>query len=237
VPTPDELKSLFLSRTYLYTLNKSILLATFDCLKGVFPHGWICKVEEDAADKPKLFLEARLYGANLVVGTYDATKFSGVALEIIFRQYTISRKDEETPGRHPCRSNVYLFTPGYDYVAYLDGATINRHELSYTSWPLQLRAMYASLSTAKEILALRKKGPPKKKASSGEKKPEAEKKKLPKDPGMKLTYKDPPENSYSGTLVFDNQAITSNTVTLTGTSIDTLTGTSSNTSWNDDGSD
>jgi hypothetical protein len=153
-----EPQYLFERPVYMSTFSRDGLLGFIKEFRKHYNNCWIWKW--DASLEPggnnsiyqPVFVEARVYGIDNVIGTYDARKFDGVALEIIYRPWPSQELiDQGTKILRSC-SNVYLFSNSEEYINYVDGVRITREKTDY----IHMVTKYQKFLTPSQGVALRK---------------------------------------------------------------------------------
>lgn len=114
----DCLNNLFERAYYLSTFGKAKAIKLVTALFEKYNYRWLWK-QESLPGQETIFLEARAYGIDTVIGVYDKKRFGGVALEIITRQR----------GLPCCRSDLMLFSGQEEYIDYLDGVALERRRI------------------------------------------------------------------------------------------------------------
>lgn len=149
--TTISLKNLFESKQYLATRSKKCFInILLPLLANSYTRSWVWKHEWIRDTVPvSLFMEARLYGIDVAISTYDSNKFDGIALEITTRSCC------STPPRNRYRCDTYLFSNFIEYISYLDGAPIERESLGEI-WLHSLSRRYSKVSSAKQVTKWRK---------------------------------------------------------------------------------
>jgi len=176
-----DTKTLFEKPVYMSTFSKDRLSQLLNELASTYRNSWIWSWGMGPIDAPRtstyqpVFLEARVYGIDTIIGTYDARKFDGVVLEIIYKPFPNQTMWDQGTRVMRARSNVYILSNYEEYVSYVDGVKLGREKTNYVS----MISKYSKFLTTKHSVGLRK-------ALLGEKKPI---KKEPKSPKPKKEKK------------------------------------------------
>jgi hypothetical protein len=129
---PSELfeKPTYMS-TYSLAKFREMLLNAGD----IYPWSWVWKLEKDTirAANPQseqhIFIEAKFYGIDAVINTYDANKFRGIAIEVVYRpQPTQEMISKGIRVLRTC-TDLLLFSNSDEYISYIDGTTVNRERM------------------------------------------------------------------------------------------------------------
>ncbi len=139
-----DVKTVFEKPVYYYTASRARLQQLLSHLSGILPKSWIwTKESKVSGDKPLVFLEARIYGADTVIPVYSR-RFQGVAVQIITRDILTSYAERMA-------SDLYLFSNTSEYVEYFDGVAIEREAISASS----LMANISAMISPREFMALK----------------------------------------------------------------------------------
>jgi hypothetical protein len=124
-------------------------------------HGWTWSKESRSAspDKPLVFMECRIYGADTVLPVYSSSRFRGIVIQILSRDLAAGYSERMT-------SDVYVLANTREYVEYVDGVSVERERLS------NIRSLANSLCPPREYM-LEKQKNIKSKADAEAKKAEA----------------------------------------------------------------
>ena len=146
-----KLNKLLESNTYVQFFSKDKFLSVLDTkIAKLFPKAWSWKTENVNRDLRSVFVEARIYGINTIITTYNPRKFNGVAVQVISRPFP--NQNELKEGIRVCRcvSDVTIHSNTDEYVTYLDGEKIKRQKASAVA------KLYSSLVTPAQLVAERK---------------------------------------------------------------------------------
>lgn len=131
VPTPKEVHKVKNKQYFtLYSLKNTLRLV--ESLGRTMPNSWIWRkdVPMPTMDNKHIFLEARVYNINTVVGAHLGNKVNGVAIEISFKPQP--SKEEWAAGIRVLRTrtNLYLFSDSGDHIEYIDGTRVSREAVT-----------------------------------------------------------------------------------------------------------
>jgi len=151
-------KTLFERPVYMSTFSRDGMTEMLKDFAKVYRNSWIwswgtgpTKTPQTSPYEP-VFIEARVYGIDTVIGTYDARKFDGVALEVIHKPFPSQAMIDQGIKVMRARSNVYLFSNYEEYVNYVDGVKLGREKTNYVS----IISKYGKFLTPKQGASLRK---------------------------------------------------------------------------------
>jgi hypothetical protein len=136
---------------FLYTHNREILSRTLEVLAAHYDKAWVVKKEWKASEGfLSTFLEARFYGPNTVIATYDKNATDGVVVAIKVRNIS----QEKKPPRQRYRWDVYIVSGQEEYISYLDGDKLDRTRVS-NWWPTLHKTYFERMHTPKQIREIR----------------------------------------------------------------------------------
>ena len=149
---PSEL---FEKPEYVRFVSRDKFFEALKALNSIYPHVVAWKREWKNERLP-LFVEARIYGIDTVINTYDPRKLSGAAVQIILRPAPTEAHEKAGIKVQRCISDVILFSNSSEYVSYLDGVDIKRESMSYG----KLMERYNGTLTAKQYTANKRNSKP-----------------------------------------------------------------------------
>jgi hypothetical protein len=150
-------EDIFEKPVYFSVYGLSTFIEMINQLKRSYSWSWLWKLEKNAIattshDKFKhVFLEARFYGIDSVITTYDGNKFRGVAVEIIYRPQPSAKMLEKGIRVLRTCSDLYLFSNTEEYISYIDGVNVPRER---ASGPHLAKNRYSSFITPKQAVSL-----------------------------------------------------------------------------------
>lgn len=156
VPICDTL-DLFEKPVYFSTYSLSKFFSLTSSLRGAYQWEWVWKLEKLATNKgtddkfKHIFIEARFYGIDSVITTYDSNRFRGVAVEIIYRPQATPEMIEKGIRVMRTCSDLYLFSNTDEYLSYIDGVSVSRER---AEGPHTIKSRYANFITPKQASSL-----------------------------------------------------------------------------------
>lgn len=147
-----KLDRLFESERFLYTHSHAIMLAAVREASNHFSHVWTWKQEwSGGGGPPPVFYEARFYGIDTVISTYDPHEMQGLAVEIISRPWPDTELRKKGVLNIRMHSDVFLFSKGKEYISHIDGVEVKREGTNFPA----LHKRLASLMKAGDALKVR----------------------------------------------------------------------------------
>lgn len=151
-------KTLFEQPMYMSTFSRDGLITMLKGFTKTYRNSWIwswgygnIKAPHTSPYTP-VFMEARVYGIDNIIGTYDARKFDGVALEVIYKPFPSQAMLDQGIKVMRARSNVYIFSNYEEYINYVDGVKLGREKTNYVS----IMDKYTKFLTPKQGVSLRR---------------------------------------------------------------------------------
>lgn len=160
----EQFTNLFEAAHYIYVRNIYEICSIAKQLRDyLLPHGWFWKKEWDVQRSDSIdvcsqfvFVEARFYGIDSVLGVYNKNKLSGVVIElIVHKMRKTSLRKSYFSSLDSVYSNILVAANTKEYVEYLDGVNIPRTRL--TNWNTKINTLLSKTVTPKEWLTIRRK--------------------------------------------------------------------------------
>ena len=154
IPLGEE-ENLFESSNYMSTYSLSRFIKLLKAFDSKYQQKWVWKTERantGRCDKKyrHIFIEARVYGIDAAINTYDGNRFGGVAVEIIYKpQPTEDMIQQGIMVMRTC-SDLLLFSQSEEYISYIDGVQVKRESI-LRGWT---RDRYVEYITPKEAISL-----------------------------------------------------------------------------------
>ncbi len=154
VPMGEE-ESLFETPHYMSTYSGVAFLDLMSAFDSKYQHKWAWKTEQPntgscSANHRHIFVEARVYGIDAAVNTYNGSRFGGVAVEVIYKpQPTKEMLKQGIMVMRTC-ADLIMFSHSEEYISYIDGVQIRRESVP-RGWAME---RYSQFITPKEVVAL-----------------------------------------------------------------------------------
>jgi len=111
---------------YFNVVGKRSILALLHEVGKKYPCQILWKREAIPGTPPAVLIEARLYGLDTIVPTYEAETLCGAAIEVITRPWPNGRDRKAGVYASRMNSDVYLFSKNSNYITHLDGVDLKR---------------------------------------------------------------------------------------------------------------
>ena len=153
-----EPQYLFERPVYMSTFSHKGMLGLLETIKSTYSKNWVWRLDsvETTSSRtgahPPVFVEARVYGINNVISTYNKKKLDGVALEIIYKPWPSKKLMASGTQVLASCSDVYLFSNSDEYIDYVDGVNLRRERTTFSN----ILNKYKNILTPKQGVALRR---------------------------------------------------------------------------------